>query len=219
MTDVLVAPSLLSADFAQLGAEARRMEAAGANWLHLDVMDGHFVPNLTFGPPVIAALKPHSRLPFDVHLMIMPPEPHLAAFREAGADWITVHAEACPHLHRTLHAIRELGAKPGVSLNPTTSEEAVRYVLDSVDLVLVMTVNPGFGGQSFIPGVLPKIRALRHMIAASGRAVRLAVDGGITAETARLVKAAGADVLVAGSYVFRAPDAAAAIQTLKYGAD
>jgi len=191
------------------------MEEAGADWLHLDVMDGHFVPNLTFGPPVIAGLRPHTNLPFDVHLMIAPPEPHLAAYREAGADWLTVHAEACPHLHRTLQAIRALGARPGVSLNPSTPEEALRYVLDEVDQVLVMSVNPGFGGQSFIPAVLPKIRAIRAMIDRSGRDVRLAVDGGINARTAPLVLEAGADVLIAGSFVFGASDAAQAIRSLR----
>jgi ribulose-phosphate 3-epimerase len=205
----IIAPSLLSADFARLGEEIRTMEAAGADWLHLDVMDGRFVPNISFGPAVIAALKPHTALPFDVHLMIAPADPHLEAFREAGADWISVHPEAGPHLHRTLRRIRELGAKAGVVLNPGTSPELVDNVLDELDLVLVMSVNPGFGGQSFIEGQLRKIERLRRMLDAAGRSeVVLEVDGGVNTDWARRCLDAGATALVAGSAAFRGgPDA------------
>jgi ribulose-phosphate 3-epimerase len=199
---VRVAPSILAADFARLGEELRAVTAAGADFIHIDVMDGHFVPNLTIGPGVVKALRAHSRLPFDVHLMIAPVDPFVPDFAAAGADIITVHPEAGPHLHRTLQLIKALGKKAGVSLNPGTPVEAIDPVLDFVDLVLVMSVNPGFGGQSFIASQLDKIRALRRRIDARGRIIDLEVDGGITPETAHAAIAAGADVLVAGTATF-----------------
>ena len=200
MTAPIIAPSILSADFARLGDEARAMEAAGADWLHVDVMDGHFVPNLTIGPVVVKAIRPHTSLPLDVHLMITPADPYLLAFREAGADHILVHPEAGPHLDRTLRRIRELGAKAGVVLNPSTPPEAIAWVMDDIDQILVMSVNPGFGGQTFIPAQLAKIARLKAMI--SDRPIILEVDGGVDADTARQCLGAGATALVAGSAAF-----------------
>ena len=197
-----IAPSILSADFARLGEEVRAVATAGADYIHVDVMDGHFVPNLTIGPIVVKAIRPVTTLPFDVHLMIAPVDPYIPAFAEAGADIITIHAEAGPHVHRSLQLVKSLGRRAGLSLNPGTPVEVVDGVIDLLDLVLVMSVNPGFGGQSFIASTLDKIAALRRRIDASGRAIDLEVDGGINVETAARVVAAGADVLVAGTATF-----------------
>ncbi len=198
----IIAPSILSADFARLGEEARAVEAAGADWLHVDVMDGHFVPNITVGPQVVKALRPHVTIPIDVHLMIAPADPYLEAFRDAGADHLLVHPEAGPHLDRTVRRIRALGAKAGVVFDPSTPPDTIRWMMDEIDIILVMSVNPGFGGQSFMPSQLAKIRRLRTMIAEAGRDIVLEVDGGVTPETGALCLAAGATALVAGSAIF-----------------
>lgn len=199
----LIAPSILAADFARLGEECRAIEAAGADWVHIDVMDGHFVPNITIGPDVVKALKPHVSIPFDVHLMIAPADPYVEAFAKAGADLISVHPESGPHLSRTLQLIRSLGCKAGVVFNPSTSPTVIEAIMDQIDLVLVMSVNPGFGGQKFMTSQLAKIAQLRQMIDATGRDIHLEVDGGVTTETAPLCLEAGATALVAGTAVFK----------------
>ncbi|WP_369058079.1 ribulose-phosphate 3-epimerase [Caulobacter sp. 73W] len=215
----LIAPSILASDFAKLGEEVRAITAAGADWVHIDVMDGHFVPNITIGPDVVKALRPHSALPFDVHLMIAPVDAYIEAFVTAGADYVSVHPEAGPHLNRTLQLIRQLGAKAGVVFNPSTPVETIEWMMEDIDLLLVMSVNPGFGGQSFITSQLKKVERLRAMIDASGRDIQLEVDGGVNPVTARDCVNAGATALVAGSAVFKGgPDAYADnIRALKGG--
>lgn len=215
--NTLIAPSILASDFARLGEEVAAIDRDGADWIHLDVMDGHFVPNITFGPPVIAALRGVTKKPFDCHLMIAPVDPFLAAFADAGADTITIHPEAGPHLHRSLQTIRGLGRKAGVALNPATPVSVIAHVLDLVDLILVMSVNPGFGGQAFIPEAVEKVRQARAL--AGNRDIKIEVDGGVTPENAGALAAAGADVLVAGSSVFKGGDYAAAIAALRRAAD
>jgi ribulose-phosphate 3-epimerase len=214
---IIVAPSLLAADFARLGEEVAAIEAAGADWLHLDIMDGHFVPNISFGPGVLKALRPHTKLPFDVHLMIEPADPYLAAFAEAGADHILIHPEAGPHPHRSLQAIQGLGKKAGLVLNPGTPLAHVTPLIELLDIILVMSVNPGFGGQKFLHSQIPRVAELRRMIDAQDRPIRLEVDGGIDPHTAPLCIAAGADSFVAGTAVFAAPDYAAAISAIRGG--
>jgi ribulose-phosphate 3-epimerase len=215
---IVIAPSVLSADFARLADEASKAECAGADWLHLDVMDGQFVPNITFGPPIVRAIRNITKLPLDVHLMIVEPDRYLADFAKAGANIITVHAEACTHLQRTLSVIRSLGCKAGVALNPHTDESVLRYVMNDLDLVLLMTVNPGFGGQKFIPAVLPKIERIKSMANAVGNNIWIEVDGGVAPNTAELVTKAGARAIVAGSAVFSQPDYKIAIDAIRKNA-
>jgi len=217
---LVIAPSILSADFGRLAEEVAAVEAAGADWIHVDVMDGRFVPNLTIGPPVVRAIRKATKLPLDVHLMMVEPEKYFDAFAEAGADGLSVHIEACPHAHRSLQHIRDLHMRAGIVLNPSTSEEAIRYVLPVADLVLVMSVNPGFGGQSFLQEVLPKVAAIRKMIDASGRDVFLEIDGGIDPETARRAVSAGARALVAGNAIFgKRPDYRGAIESIRHAGE
>ncbi len=212
---IYIAPSILAADFSKLGRDIGEAEAGGADWIHIDVMDGRFVPNITIGPVVLGAIRKCTRLPLDTHLMIVDPDKHIEAFRAAGADHITVHQEVCTHLNRTLAFIKSMGAKAGVSINPATPASTLTNVMDQTDLILIMTVNPGFGGQSFIPSSLRKLEEIRSMINRSGRDIRLEVDGGIDAETAPQAVSAGADALVAGTSIFRKPDIRKAVQDLR----
>ncbi|MGH7284845.1 MAG: ribulose-phosphate 3-epimerase [Polyangiaceae bacterium] len=215
MKDLVVAPSILSADFGRLGEEVAKVEAAGADWIHIDVMDGRFVPNLTIGPPVVKALRKATKLPLDTHLMIVEPEKYFEAFAEAGSDTITFHVEACAHAHRAAQHIKSLGKRAGVTLNPSTNEETLKYLIPVVDLILVMSVNPGFGGQSFIEEALPKVAAIRKMIDASGRKIDLEIDGGIAEGTVERAVRAGARALVAGNAIFTKPDYRVAIDALR----
>ncbi len=212
---VKIAPSILSADFSKLGEEIKDVERGGADWIHVDVMDGHFVPNITIGPLIVEAIRPVTKLPLDVHLMIENPEQYIGAFAKAGADYITVHAEACTHLHRTIYQIKEAGVRAGVVLNPATPVEMIKHVITDIDMVLLMSVNPGFGGQKFIPSVLPKIRQTKEMAAEAGMNIEIEVDGGVNEETAKLCKEAGATVLVAGSAIFNEKDRREAIQKIR----
>ncbi|RBP95196.1 ribulose-5-phosphate 3-epimerase [Cytobacillus firmus] len=212
---VKIAPSILSADFSKLGEEIKDVERGGADYIHVDVMDGHFVPNITIGPLIVDAIRPVTKLPLDVHLMIENPDNYIEAFANAGADYITVHAEACKHLHRTIHFIKSFGVKAGVVLNPATPVNMIEHVIDDIDMVLLMSVNPGFGGQKFIHGVLPKIKAVKEMADAKGLNIEIEVDGGVNEETAQLCIEAGANVLVAGSAIYNQKDRAGAITALK----
>lgn len=216
---IKIAPSILSADFARLGEEIKDVEMGGADYIHVDVMDGHFVPNITIGPLIVEAVRPVTDLPLDVHLMISNPDAYIEAFAKAGADIITVHAEACPHLHRTIQLIRSYGIKAGVVLNPSTPADVLEYVIKDIDMVLLMTVNPGFGGQSFIEAVVPKIRRVREMVTSAGVDVDIEVDGGVNPEIARICAQAGANVLVAGSAIYNEKDRASAIAAIRAAAE